>query len=126
MTDKLAGGPGSGVGHDNTLSIGLPLSQYVSLHRRRAMMDMLADQSYVTEIPLSEITAVSQEKYVPKKLGHFLNLKGEDLEQVKKKPIDVLQVGAHQYHVMDGHHRYLRSKLSGEKTIVVRVYPLIL
>ena len=124
--DKISGGPGSGVQHDNTMEIGLPLSHYVSLHRRRAMMEMLADKAYVTEIPLAEITAVSQEKYVPKKLGHLLNLQGQDLEEVKKKPIDVLQVGPNEYHVMDGHHRYLRAKLSGDTTIVVKIYPLLL
>ena len=40
---------------------------------------------------------------------------------MKDKPIEVLKVGD-EYHVIDGHHRFLAAKKIGEKTIKANVY----
>lgn len=113
---KIAGGPGSGVSGKNTKPIEMPHSPHVSVGTRQGI---LKNMHYVErEIPLKDITHAGQSKYVPKKLT---NLLGKP-EVVREKPIQVLQVGEHDFHVIDGHHRYLAAKKLGFKTIKACVY----
>ena len=117
---KTAGGPGSGVGHDNTKKINLPQSAIVSVGTRTKMFDK--KKSKKRKIKLSEITAVGQEKYVPAKLKKFLrHYKDWDLQN---KPFDVLEVADGSYHVIDGHHRFLAAKKIGAKEIIVNVFKI--
>jgi hypothetical protein len=121
--DKAAGGPGSGVKGDNTLAIGLPMSKYVSVGTRKALLDNMP--YYEDTVPMSQITAVGQEKYVPEKLNRMMN----SPEDVLSKPIHLLRIadndddnGSDEYHVIDGHHRYLVARAKGVKEIHAKVY----
>lgn len=112
---KHAGGPGSGVTGKNTKPIGLPTSEYVSVGTRKALLDNMPFD--VKEIPLDHIKKVGQENYVPKKLKKFIrNPALCDL------PFDVLGVSDKEYHVIDGHHRFLACRHLGRKTVKVKVY----
>lgn len=112
---KVAGGPGSGVSGNNTKPIGLPHSEHVSVGTRKGILENMHYR--LREIPLGEITHVGQSKFVPAKLKKMVKMP----EIVKTKPIDVLQVGEHSYHVIDGHHRYLAAKELGFETIKAKV-----
>lgn len=108
------GGPGSGVGEDNTLPINMPHSPYTSVGTRKGM---LQNMDYSEEsVPMDSITHAGQEKYVPKKLEKIM----QSWDNVKDKPIELLHVGD-EYHIIDGHHRYLAAKKLGEKHINANV-----
>lgn len=108
------GGPGSGVSGDNTEKIAMPHSPYTSVGTRKGMLD---NMEYTEEsITMDSITHVGQEKFVPRKLEKMVS----NWDKVKDKPIDVLKVGD-EYHVIDGHHRYLAAKEIGEDQIQARV-----
>lgn len=112
---KEGGGPGSGVTGDNTLPIGLPLSQYVSVGSRKSILDNMP--FYEDTVPMSKITAVAQKNYVPTKLNRMV-----DQDGILSKPIDLLKVSEDEYHVIDGHHRYLVARTKDKKSIRARVY----
>lgn len=109
------GGPGSRISGNNTKLIDMPHSEYVSVGTRKSLLDNV--QSKPSTISMASIVKVGQMKYVPKKLGQMV----KDWEKVKAKPIAVLKVGD-EYHVIDGHHRFLAAKQVGEKNINVNVY----
>jgi hypothetical protein len=118
--DKLGGGPGSGVRGDNTLPIGMKQSEHVSVGTRKALLDNMP--FYEDTVDLDDITAVGQEKYVPAKLNRMV----DDPEAIKK-PIDLLKVtdpktGSVEYHVIDGHHRFLAAKKKGVAKLRARIY----
>lgn len=118
--DKTAGGPGSGVKGDNTLPIGMKQSPHVSVGTRKALLDNMP--FYEDTVDLDDITAVGQEKYVPAKLNRMIG----DPESLKK-PIDLLKVtdqktGSVEYHVIDGHHRFLAAKKKGVDKLRARIY----
>lgn len=113
---KTAGGPGSGVAGYNTRHINLPLSKHVSVGTRKALIENAPYEERV--IPMSEIEAVCQRRYVPKKVARM----ERDFDKMKDKPIDVLQVHDGKYHVVDGHHRYLMHAVKGSKEIRARVF----
>jgi len=112
---KVAGGPGSGVAGRNTAPIGMPHSPHVSVGTRKGILDNMHWTKKM--VCLKDIKCVGQHKYVPKKLAKMV----KEPEIVKELPIDVLQVGEHEYHVIDGHHRYLAAKELGLKEIPARV-----
>jgi hypothetical protein len=112
---KSAGGPGSGISSDNTMYIGLPLSEYVSVGTRKALLENMSFKEVV--VPISKITKVAQEKFVPKKLNEMM----ENKREVLLKPIDLLKIN-NEYHVVDGHHRFLVALKTGAKNIKARVY----
>lgn len=109
LTQKVAGGPGSGVSHDNTSKIdlekhGFEKSPAVSLHNRSKVRDAASPRERT--VGLDEIDYVAQEKFVIGKLGWFLKNKDE----WKNDPIDLLYDGEEDtYHLMDGHHRVLAA-----------------
>ena len=114
---KVAGGPGSGVSRNNTKEIkDMPQSDHVSVGTRTGL---LRNMSYKEmSVRLSYITHVGQSKFVPSKLKKMV----ANWKEVKKNPIDLLKVSDHEYHVIDGHHRFLAAKQLGEKTVNARVY----
>ena len=117
------GGPGSGVGMENTKKIDMPNSTFISVGTRKGVLDNMDYEE--KKIPMSKITHVGQAKYVPFKLDKMI----KNYEDIKDKPIDVLKVGG-EYHVIDGHHRFLahqemkadkipaRVRVKAEKTFV--------
>jgi len=109
------GGPGSGVGYDNTAPFKLPQSPHVSVGTRGALLE---NMDYTNdEIPMDKITHVGQSKYVPFKLTRIM----KDYDKVMQTPISVLKV-KDEYHVVDGHHRFLAAKINGESVIKAKVY----
>ena len=114
---KVAGGPGSGVSRNNTKEIkDMPQSDHVSVGTRTGLLRNMAYKEM--SVRLSYITHVGQSKFVPSKLKKMV----ANWKEVKKNPIDLLKVSDHEYHVIDGHHRFLAAKQLGEKTINARVY----
>ena len=112
MTVK--GGPGSGGPDIETESIDMPQSPHISVGTRKGVLENM--DYHEDEIPLDKITHVGQKKFVPAKLDKMLLNYGK----VRKMPIDVLKVGD-DYHVIDGHHRFLAAKNNEEPTINARV-----
>ncbi len=108
------GGPGSGVSGDNTEPIDMPHSPYTSVGTRKGMLENMAH--YEENVPMDSITHAGQEKFVPKKLEKVVN----DWDSAKQNPIDLLKVGD-EYHIIDGHHRYLAAKKMGEDSIKANV-----
>lgn len=111
---KYAGGPGSGVKGHNVATINLPKSDYVSVGTRKSLLDNMDYEE--EDVPLDKITHVAQYNFVPDKLQKMLR----NPEFINTKPIDLLKV-KEQYHVCDGHHRFLAAKSIGLKTIPARV-----
>lgn len=111
---KTAGGPGSGVSHDNTEFInmdryGVKLSPYVSVQTRRRIMDSQAPALREQRLDPKDISYVGQRTYVVKKLGRIMG--GTD-ESWLEAPVQVLRVNG-KYHLMDGHHRWLGAIRKG-------------
>jgi hypothetical protein len=117
--DKVAGGPGSGDPDDNTVLIReLPLSKLISIGKRKEFMDGHKPTYTNYEVPLDKIKFVSQKKMVPKKVMRMLQNK----EEVLDKPVDLLVDKNGNYHVMDGHHRYLVAHYDKRKTMKANVW----
>lgn len=114
-SEKIAGGPGSGVEYKNTKKINMPVSEHVSVGTRSGMLNVMPFVE--KKIPLNKITKVSQYKYVPEKLKRMQ----KDWDKIKDIPIDVLEIDG-KYHVVDGHHRFLLHKQNGSEYINARVY----
>jgi len=110
------GGPGSGGAE--TKEIGMPHSPHVSVGTRKSLMANI--EPTLAMVPMAKITHVGQRKYVPKKLKEMVkSLDGRMPEDIK--PIHVLKVGS-EFHVMDGHHRYLAARKHGMAEIPAHVY----
>ncbi len=60
---------------------------------------------------------MAQEKYVPTKVQRLKNV-----ENIKNFPIKVLKDSKKDYHIIDGHHRFLMTKRSGNKVIKADIY----
>ena len=67
---------------------------------------------------LKYVKKVAQNKYVPEKVKSIVKDKGRALQT----PIDVLQVAPQEYHLIDGHHRYLAAIEMGIKELPARVF----
>ena len=114
--EKQAGGPGSGTSDNNTKKIGLPVSEYVTVGTRQGLTK---NAPYITKvITLKYVKKVAQNKYVPEKVKSIVKDKGRALQT----PIDVLQVAPQEYHLIDGHHRYLAAIEMGIKELPARVF----
>ena len=115
---KSAGGPGSGVSKDNTKKIDMPMSEHISIGKRKKQTKGVSSKS--DDIPLSKIKKVCQEKYVPKKKKKFVDNWDEwDLDD---EPVDILKVSNDEYHVIDGHHKFLAAKELGKDKLKGNVY----
>jgi uncharacterized ParB-like nuclease family protein len=108
------GGPGSGVDGDNTKLINMPNSDFISVGTRKGVLDNMDYEE--KKISMNKITHVGQSKYVPLKLEKMI----KNYDEIKHKPIDVLKVGS-EYHVIDGHHRFLAHKEMNAEKIPARV-----
>lgn len=114
--DKIAGGPGSGVTGNNTAKIeGYPRSKHISVATRKALLENMAYEKRM--VPVSAISHIHQENYIPEKLERFL----KDPSIVTKEPIDVL-VAQDEVTLCDGAHRLLAAKKLGIKELPARVY----
>ena len=123
--EKTAGGPGSGVSHNNTSSInmdarGVERSDLVSLHtRKRIMKSQSPDKK--ANVPLSKIGRIAQGKYVISKLSWFMKNK----EKWRDKPVKLLwDAENNTYHLMDGHHRWLAASRLGMESLPAEVWRL--
>ena len=114
--EKHAGGPGSGTSENNTQSIGMPVSEYVTVGTRQGLVKNAPFFNHI--VPLKHIKKVAQEKYVPSKVKSMIKGKGNILQ----KNIDVLQISPEEYHIIDGHHRYLAAQALGIKELPARVF----
>jgi len=113
---KVAGGPGSGTPERNTLPVGMPRSPYISVGTRKGLIDNAYFK--VKTIPLSSVTAVHQDNYVPNKLVKFV----KNPQWIVETPIVVLEVGENDYHLVDGMHRYIAAKRHGLKELKAKIY----
>lgn len=113
---KLSGGPGSGVAGENTEKIDMPLSEYISVGTRKGLLDNMEYEE--KEIDMAHIKCVCQEKCVPAKVERMMG----NFDEIKDLPIDVLEVGKDNYHVIDGHHRFLVHRRKKSEKIKVRSY----
>lgn len=114
---KMAGGPGSGVKENNTIPIvELPMSKLISIGKRKEFMDKHKPKKECT-ICLSKIKFVSQKKMIPEKVLKFCNT-----TEIKDLPIDVVEDSNKDFHVMDGHHRFLAKLHQGSDGIKAKVY----
>ena len=112
---KKGGGPGSGVKEHNTAPIDYPKSKYVSVGSRKALLENMYYRKET--VPLTSITAVGQNNFVPKKLKKFL----DNPSIIDENPVDLLKVDEDDYHVIDGHHRVLAAAVLGMKELPARV-----
>lgn len=116
---KSAGGPGSGVAHDNTDTIDfLETSPLISIGYRQKFMDSHKPDETNIAIRTERIKYKGQEKLVPKKLVKMMKI----WEEIKDKPIDVLLDNEGDYHIMDGHHRGLAAILMKKPYIRANIY----
>lgn len=116
--EKIAGGPGSGVSRNNTRKIGLPMSEHISVGTRTRKTEGVKSRTGV--VPMSKIKKVCQEKYVTKKLNKMT--KNFDKWNLGDKPIDILKVKDNEFHVIDGHHRYLSAKANNKRQLKANIY----
>jgi uncharacterized ParB-like nuclease family protein len=117
---KKAGGPGSGVGYNNTMPIEehiLSKSKLISLGDRKKIRESVEHK--VRAIPVKAITHASQDKYVPSKLNRITAAMDEGT--LEDKPVDLLHAKG-EHHVIDGHHRVIAAKRLGKEKMKARVY----
>lgn len=99
---KIAGGPGSGVSHPNTLPIDfLETSPLMTIGKRQEFMDNNSPAETNIYISYKKLKYKCQEKMVPKKVVRML----VNADDVLKKPIDIIRDEKGDFHVLDGHHR---------------------
>ena len=118
------GGPGSGVARKNTRKINKFMEKYgcpscatgpITVGKRGQFMDCRNPKS--ATVPLSKITHVGQETYVPTKLTRMM--KTDDVDDM---PIQLLRMGNGNYQVIDGHHRYLKAVANKRDSLPAEVY----
>lgn len=121
-SNKVAGGPGSGVKGENTQLIeGFEHSPIISIGKRKAFMKR--NKSIVTKrISLSRICYKGQKNFVPAKLNKFVDGHKNGETWMWEKPIDVILDKKGKIHLMDGHHRWLAAIECGIKKIKANVY----
>lgn len=99
---KLAGGPGSGVAHPNTMPITfLETSPFVSIGYRKKFMNMHRPNHKGITVLWKDIKYKSQDNMVPKKVINIML----NADEALKKPIDVIKDHKGELHILDGHHR---------------------
>ena len=115
--NKMAGGPGSGVEHNNTDEITrLEKSPKITIHRREKIKAQ-RDPDRKKEIQISSIDYAAQSKYNIEKLSWFL----KNWPEWKDSRIDVALMDG-EYHLMDGHHRYLAADRLQKESLPANVW----
>jgi len=115
--EKTAGGPGSGVAHNNTAPLlERPLSNTVRIGSRRAIMESNPDRE--SSVSLDDIKYVAQKSFTIKKLSRLMDDPKGDW---KDNPIKLYYDGS-EYHLMDGHHRFLAALRLGMKSLPAKVW----
>ena len=123
IREKTAGGPGSGVAEDNTKPIScLPLTEYVTIMKRKTFMESKKPFIKNKTIKLSKIKFVGQKKYIPKKLEKFIKAIKNNESWPFEKAIDVTVDKNGDYAVLDGHHRFLVAKHFNKPSIKANIY----
>ncbi len=99
---KIAGGPGSGVKHPNTMPITfLEDSPFVSIGYRTKFMKLHEPNHKNISILWKDIKYKGQQNMVPKKVINIML----NADEALKKPIDVIKDHKGELHILDGHHR---------------------
>lgn len=115
--DKISGGPGSGKSRDSTDTIeALEKSPLITIHKRKEITSHRGPDRE-TDVSLDQIDYGAQTTYDIENLGWMLG----HFEEWKNDPIQVARVDG-DYHLMDGHHRFLAAKRLGEDTIPAKVW----
>ena len=120
---KTAGGPGSGVSGNNTDAIDfMEHSPLISIGKRKDFLDNTKPLE-TKDIEVSRIRFKGQHKYVPEKLMSMImnDVRGDT--GLWTKPIKVLKDSNDEYHVVDGHHRFLAALIRGREKIKAEIYP---
>ena len=119
---KTAGGPGSGVAGNNTDTIDfMEHSPLISIGKRKEFLEG-SRPIETKDIEIAKIRFKGQHKYVPEKLMAMImsDVRGDG--SLWEKPIKVLKDSNDEYHVIDGHHRFLAALIRGRPTIKSEVY----
>jgi hypothetical protein len=117
LIPKSAGGPGSGKTRDSTETIDrLEKSPLITIHRRKKIKNHRAPDR-TTNVKLSNIKYGAQETYDVEKLGWMLT----HFDEWSRDPIDVARVDG-EYHLMDGHHRFLAADRLDETSLPANVW----
>lgn len=118
------GGPGSGVSKKNTRSINTFLTKHehptcslgpITVGKRGKFMDERKPKKM--NVPLSKITHVGQETYVPTKLSGMMKN-----NEVDNLPVQLLKMKNGNFQVIDGHHRFLKFISNNKGQIKAEVY----
>ncbi|MHA1302079.1 MAG: DNA polymerase ligase N-terminal domain-containing protein [Candidatus Heimdallarchaeaceae archaeon] len=122
ITEKKAGGPGSGNPDDNWHYItaffaGIAISPLMSIGKRKKFMKSHKPLKKGEKIKVKDIKYVSQHKFVKKKLKKF-----RDNPDLLKIPIDVLKDRDGNLHIMDGHHRFLAALENDKRFLYANIY----
>ena len=123
LITKTAGGPGSGVKGNNTKPIGMPLTPYITIMKRKAFMN--SKEPFVKNrlIEMDDIKFVGQEKYTPAKLNNQVKMAlDKNAKDPLQFPIDVTLLPSGKYAVLDGHHRFLTARKLKKQNIKANVY----
>lgn len=116
---KEAGGPGSNNSSPTKLITkeykGIALSPIMSIGKRKAYMEEHPYSEQTIAVP--NIRYVCQEKFLPSKLTKF-----KKEPKLLDIPLDILKDKKGDYHVMDGHHRFLAALNTGKKKLKAKVY----
>lgn len=113
--EKVSGGPGSGVKGSNTASLSMPKSKHISVGTRKSLLDNMDYEEGTIDV--NDITHVSQNNFVPKKVQRMI----ANHKEIKDKPVDVL-IAPGEVTICDGHHRYLMCKSLGKNKMKARIY----
>jgi hypothetical protein len=116
-SSKTAGGPGSGKSRDSTERISeLDKSPLITIHKRKKVINHRSPDRK-KDVGLGRIKYGAQTTYDIEKLGWMLN----NFDEWKDEPIQVARVDG-EYHLMDGHHRFLAANRLGESTLPAEVW----
>jgi uncharacterized ParB-like nuclease family protein len=120
---KSAGGPGSGSEGQDTQSIlkdfkGLEMSPYLTIGKRGEFLETHKPNALRKQIKMDKIKYIIQEKYVPAKVKRMV----ESSDNLDDLPIDVMVDPQGNYHVLDGHHRFLTAKKKNRHEILANIY----
>ena len=120
---KMAGGPGSGTDQSSKKILSkfkeLGKSPIISIGTRAIFMKKNKPNKINSPILVSKIKFVGQDNYMPNKLEKFYND-----PSLLRIPIDIIEDRNGDYHVMDGHHRFLAALSRGRRKLHANIYKM--